>query len=334
MNTASRPARVLLVDDSALIRKLVQKHVDEDPRLQVVGTVGSVSEVRNGLVQRGPDVLLVDENLRDGLGTELVRELMTFSPVPVVLFSGSADAAMRRRARRAGVLRVLDKPGTVTQPAAAFWVELRAALRDAASASLPPIRAAERAPLVIGIAISTGGPQVVKRVLAELPADLPPIVLVQHMRETHLGLFAEQLDALTPVRVQLARPGAMLARGHCYVAPGGAQTRLARRGGALTLTLGPPDPVSGHVPSGDALLYSIAFSVGGASVGAVLTGMGSDGAAGLLAMRRSGAATIAQDQATSAVYGMPRVAADLGGVQRVVPLQGIAQALISAARHR
>lgn len=330
MNTPWRPLRVLLVDDSALVRKLARDHIDADERLEVVGIAPSISRARDAMIAGGPDVLLVDQNLGDGNGVELIRELMSTSPIPTVLFSGSVDPDLRRQALRVGAVAVVQKPSSLNQQPG-FWTGLCRTLREAAQTRLRFLPPPGGAPRVIGIAISTGGPPVVRRILSELPASLPPIVVVQHMRDGFIQQFAHQLDRVTPIRVVVAEHRQVLRPGWCYIAPGRHQTRVIPMGRALSIHLGPPEPISGHVPSGDALLYSIAFGVGGASVGAVLTGIGADGAAGLLAMRRAGAQTFAQDEATSTVFGMPRVAAEYGAAGRVVPLEGIASALQSTA---
>ncbi|HHO52779.1 MAG TPA: response regulator [Deltaproteobacteria bacterium] len=330
MNTPWRPLRVLIADSSALARRLARQQIDADERLEVVSVVPSLGQLRDAMVTSGPDLILVEEEIGGHSGIALIRQLMTTSPIPSVLLSGSVDADLRRRAARAGIVGVVEKPASLNRQDA-FWERLRQTLRSAARAHIPRLPPSGQAPRVIGIAISTGGPPVVRYILSELPATLPPIVIVQHMRDAFIGQFAEQLDRVTPIRVVVAEHRQVLRPGWCYIAPGGHQTRVNADGNTLRTCLGPPQPVSGHLPSGDALLYSIAYSVGGASAGAVLTGIGLDGAAGLLAMRRAGAQTLAQDKATSTVFGMPRVAAEYGAAARVVSLTDVPGALKSTA---
>ena len=281
------------------------------------------------LVLTAPDVVLLDQNLPGKSGQELARWLMTRCPLPIVLFTSAWSESLRRRAMEQGAIEVLAKPSSMDHQDG-FWDKLMNTLINAWRA---PVRRLQRPPgraVVVGIAVSTGGPPVVKQVLSELPEAMPPIVIVQHMREGFLAAFASQLDDASPLRVKLASDGEDLKPGWAYVAPPNHQTLVVGQQGRMELKLGPGDPVSGHVPSGDVLLSSIAWTVGGRGVGVVLTGMGHDGAAGLLAMRRAGAPTIAQDRETSTVYGMPKAAADNGGAAKIVPLGGISRAILAA----
>lgn len=329
--TAWRPLRVLVVDDSAMVRKLVRMRLQEGGRLEVVGLAHSGEDAIRQMVLSAPEVMLIDEHLPGMNGTDFARKLMARCPIPTVMFSGRFDEDLCRRAAQSGVVKVLPKPSGMTD-ASAFWTELRDVLQEAASTRIRMLAPPARTPLVIGIAVSTGGPPVVRRVLSELPDDLPPIVIVQHMRKGFVHGFVAQLDATSRMTVTVGRDGAPLEAGHCYVAPDERQCMVVGNHGRLELKLGDSQPVSGHTPSGDALLSSIACTVGGRAVGAVLTGMGADGASGLLTMRRSGCHTLAQDQGTSTVYGMPRAAAENGAARQVVPLESIASTILRAVR--
>lgn len=328
--TAWRPLRVLVVDDSAMVRKLVRSRLQTAGRLEVVGLAHSSEEAIRQMVLTAPEVLLVDEHLPGMNGTEFVRKVMARCPIPSVMFSSRADAEMRERAAQAGVYKVLAKPSGLNG-AEDFWSALGEALLEASGSRINRLPMPSAAPLVIGIAVSTGGPPVVQRVLSELPPDLPPIVIVQHMRAGFTDNFVNQLRADAAMPVSLGHDGAPLLPGHAYVAPDGQQCMVVGNRGRLYLKLGGAGLVSGHTPSGDALLSSIAFTVGGRCVGVVLTGMGTDGASGLLTMRRAGGRTIAQDQGTSTVYGMPKAAAEKGAAGKVVALESLARSIAQAA---
>ena len=330
MATAWRPLRVLVVDDSAMIRKLVRLKLQQGGRLEVVGVAASGEDAIRQMVLTAPEVMLLDEHLPGMNGSDFLRKLMSRCPIPAVIFSGRADDDLRRRAKQWGASAVVQKPGALTD-AETFWSELQRTLIDASRAPLRPVQGTSGAPLVIGIAVSTGGPAAMRQLIAELPANLPPIVVVQHMRDGYIAGYAAQLDHAARLQVRLARDGESLQPGVCYVAPNGHQTLVVGNRGRLHLKFGTDQPVSGHVPSGDALLSSIACTVGSRAIGVVLTGMGNDGAAGLLTMRRAGCVTIAQDEHSSTVYGMPKAAAENGAARHVLPLSGIPNQLVRAA---
>ena len=329
--TTWRPLRVLVVDDSAMVRKLVRLRLEAQGRLEVVGLARSSEDAIRLMVLTAPEVLLIDENLPRMQGTELARRVMARCPMPCVIFSGQVTDDMRRRARQAGVFDVLAKPSGLSD-ANHFWRDVQDVLIRATEARIRPLGAPSAPALVIGIAVSTGGPPVVQRVLSELPPDLPPIVIVQHMRAGFTENFVHQLHGTANMPVRLGADHAPLLPGTAYVAPDGQQCMVVGQRGRLHLKLGAVEPVSGHTPSGDALLSSIACTVGGRAVGVVLTGMGSDGAAGLLTMRRAGCNTIAQDQATSTVFGMPKAAAENGAARMVVPVDALARTIARAVR--
>ena len=331
MSTVWRPLRVLVVDDSAMVRKLTRQRLQETGRLQVVGVASSGEAAIREMIVTAPEVMLLDENLPGMQGSDFLRKLMSRCPIPAVIFTGAYSEELKRRALKDGAVAVVSKPSAMSS-AGDFWEELRQTLLRASKAQIRAMPPSQAPPLVIGLAISTGGPPVVRRVLSELPPTLPPIVLVPHMRDAYVPAFAAQLDADSDLAVRLAREGEPLLRGHCYVAPPGHQCLVVGNQGRLEIMLGPGNQVSGHTPSGDALLSSIACTAGARSVGGVLTGMGADGAAGLLTMRRAGAATFAQDRDTSTVYGMPKAAAENGAARQVVPLDGIARTIVRCSR--
>ncbi len=334
----SRRVRVLIVDDSPTIRALLHATLGEDPEIEVVGEAGDPIEAREAIKTLNPDVLTLDVEMPNMNGLEFLERLMRLRPMPVVMVSTlthqGADAALE--ALELGAVDCIGKPGS---SGVGGFSELAAKVKIAAGARIQPrAPAAPAAPpsayapsdRIVALGASTGGVEALLRVVSTFPANCPPTVITQHMPASFTANFAARLDRHCAARVTLATDGAELRQGQIYLAPGGQHLRVGGRG-PLRCKLDSSDPVNGHRPSVDVLFQSVADAVGPRAVGVILTGMGRDGAAGLLAMRRAGAATLGQDEATSVVFGMPKAAADIGAVERQLPLYRLAQAALDAA---
>ena len=341
-----RPVRVLIVDDSALVRSLLERAFRQDAELEVVGTARNPYEARDLMVKLKPDVITLDIEMPRMDGISFMRKYMTVLPTPTVVFSSlvSPDSDLARRARDAGASEVVQKPAqNVAVNLAKLTGELARHVKSAARtgprkpatsqhAVTTPVTLGQTTDKVIGIGASTGGVAALGRLLPQFSAYTPGIVIVQHMPAGFTRDFAERLDAQCAVRVSEARDGDRVLRGHVLIAPGGdAHSEVHRVGGEYRVRLVKGPPVSGHAPSVDVLFESLAASVGSNAVGCLLTGMGADGARGLLAMRTQGSGTFAQAREDCAVWGMPAAAAALGAVQHFVPLAKMVSALIEAS---
>jgi len=358
---ARRPLDVLVVDDSALVRRVLAMAL---PRAGAVDvrTAPDPIVALDKIEQQRPDVILLDLRLPRMDGVTFVKQLMREVPIPVVVYAGVGDddAELMLRALHAGAVDVVCKPRVAIralfESAAAELVERLegaafARLGDRrhgrrgrtprpvriAGGSAPVVMASPRAmrrdDVVVAVGASTGGTEALVALLAGMPGDAPPIVIVQHMPEPFTTAFARRLDAIAAIEVRIAEHGALLAPGRALVARGDRHLRVDRgRDGRLCVRLDGARPVSRHRPSVDVLFESVAAAMSRHAVGVLLTGMGSDGASGLLAMRRRGAHTIAQDEATSVVFGMPRAAIRLGAAELVLPLERIAHAVLAHAR--
>jgi two-component system chemotaxis response regulator CheB len=333
--------RVLIVDDSATMRSLIANVLQRDPEIEVVGEAGDPYEAREAIKALNPDVITLDVEMPNMNGIDFLEKIMRLRPMPVVMVSTltvrGAEATLE--ALELGAIDCVAKPST---GGLEDFQELPFKVKAAAKARVRPLRladpaAAKPAPLehipdgrIIAIGSSTGGVEALINILSRFPANCPPTVITQHMPATFTKSFSERLDRLCAPKVAEARDGAPLEAGCVYVAPGGE--RHLEIGGAsqLRCRLVPGAPVNGHRPSVDVLFRSVAKAVGGRAVGAILTGMGRDGAEGLLALREAGARTFGQDEATSVVYGMPKAAFELGAVERQAPLDRLAAELLKA----
>jgi len=338
------PVRVVVVDDSATMRGLISACLRRDPQIEVVGTAGDPLEARQAIKALNPDVITLDIEMPNMNGLEFLEKIMRLRPMPVVMVSTltQAGAEATLKALELGAVDCLAKPTSVPGATDDF-AELSARVRAAAAARVRPRSEAvdsgarpAYAPSgeMVAIGSSTGGVEALLTVLAHYPENCPPTVITQHMPSTFTRNFAARLDRSTPAHVQEAYDDAPLEIGKVYLAPGGdAHLEVARAGG-LRCRLRPGEPISGHRPSVDALFRSVAQSAGSAALGVILTGMGRDGAQGLAAMRAAGAQTLGQDEATSVVYGMPRVAFDTGAVQRQAPIDKIGPLILNLTEKR
>ncbi|MFN8105567.1 MAG: chemotaxis-specific protein-glutamate methyltransferase CheB [Acidimicrobiia bacterium] len=341
--SAEAPVRVLIVDDSAVARRVLSSALDAYPGIEVAGTAPDAATAVAKIAALSPDVVTLDIEMPGTDGVTFLRELE--APVPVVIVSGQAAApAARARLVHLGAASVVAKPGGTT-PLTAVAQEVADAVFDAAARGPRPVvagggpatAACDRAPVVGGIEVvaigaSAGGTDAIAEVLRACRPDAVGTVIVQHMPEGFTAAYARQLDSTSVIAVSEARKGDVVARGRALLAPGGAHLAVRRRGAELVCDVHRGPSVNRHKPSVDVLFDSVAATAGPAAVGVLLTGMGSDGAAGLLRMREAGAHTIAQDEATSLVYGMPRAAAELGAAVTVCPLGDVAAAIGRASQ--
>ena len=326
--------RVLVVDDSPTMRALIRVVLENDPQIEVVGEAGDPLEARQAIKALDPDVLTLDVEMPNMNGIEFLEKLMRLRPTPVIMVSTltheGADAALA--ALELGAVDCVGKP---TAGAADGFSELAEKVKAAAGAKIQsrverpwagPLAGFSGGGRLVAIGSSTGGVEALIAVLSRFPANCPPTVITQHMPPRFTASFAQRLDRLCAPEVLEAFDGAPIKPGRIYLAPGGE--RHLEVGSGLRCVLKPADPVNGHRPSVDVLFHSVAAVSGRRSVGVILTGMGSDGARGLLALRQAGARTLGQDEASCVVYGMPRAAFALGAVERQAPIEKIAAAIL------
>lgn len=332
--------RVLIVDDSPTMRGLIAATLRTDPDIEIVGEAGDPLEARVAIKELDPDVVTLDIEMPNMSGLEFLERLMRLRPTPVVMVSTltqhGADETIAALA-----LGAVDCVGKPTGPGDREFRRLPEVVRAAAGARLQTLAPARSEPVaeyrpsgrVVALGASTGGVEALLQVISGFPANCPPTVITQHMPASFTPSFAARLDRTCAPQVTEARDGDKLETGRVYLAPGGAaHLKVERLGLDLRCRLVEDDLVSGHRPSVDVLFRSVAQACGGQAVAALLTGMGRDGADGLLTLRRAGAVTIAQDEATSVVFGMPRVAFEIGGAERQLPLGRIAPALLAATQ--
>ena len=334
--------RTLIVDDSPTMRALIAGMRSRDPDIEVVGAANGPHQAREMIKALDPDVITLDVEMPDMNGLDFLERVMRLRPMPVVMLSTltQAGADTTIRALELGAVECCAKPATncldprLAESVKAAASSRRIRVRDMAPAAPVPVANFNpRAGSLIAIGASTGGVEALIQVLSGFPANCPPTVIVQHMPATFTTSFAARLDRLSKPTVAEARHGQPLMPGHVYLAPGGTHhLEVGGTDGQYRARLIPDDPMSGHRPSVDRLFHSVAKNVGDKAVGAILTGMGRDGADGLLAMRRKGSFTVGQDQESCVVYGMPGVAQEVGAVTKQLTLTRVAPALIERCR--
>jgi two-component system, chemotaxis family, protein-glutamate methylesterase/glutaminase len=348
LQTTSRPVkRVLIAEDSATIRHHLISLINETPGIEVVGQARNGEEAIRLTAELRPDVVSMDIRMPIIDGLEATRRIMANTPKPVVVVSGlvERDVALSVRALDAGALAVVEKPPYRTHPDfEAKHVQLVKTLIAMSSVSVvrrgggplvpPQPTIAAPAPQdaqleVIGIGASAGGPSALSKVLGAFPADFPvPIVVVQHIPSEFIAGLARWLSQTTPLTVKVAQDYGVLRPGVVHLAPGDYHTHVIRSGGRLVTRLIAAKGEHHHQPAVDELFYSLAAQCGRHAVGIILTGMGTDGAQGLLAMKQAGAVTLAQDQASATVYGMPGAAVAQGAVKQIVSLAELPTAIL------
>jgi two-component system, chemotaxis family, protein-glutamate methylesterase/glutaminase len=340
----SNAVRVLVVDDSALMREMLCDILSSDPDVEVVGAVCDPFAARQKIKELNPDVLTLDIEMPRMDGLAFLDKIMTLRPMPVVMVSSltqeGAEATLN--ALEAGAVDFVAKPALNLQAGLQekrdeLIAKVKAAARArvqkrfASQAKVEPRRSARYSSTekIVALGASTGGVEATNHILKAMPADGPAILLTLHMPENFTASFARRLDSVCDIRVAEARDGDRVLPGHAYVAPGSAHLRLGRSGANYVCVVRGQERVSGHCPSVDVLFRSVAEAAGKSAIGAILTGMGKDGADGLLAMRRAGAQTLGQDEESCVVYGMPKVAAERGAVEAEVPLSRMADEILN-----
>ncbi|MDA1000878.1 MAG: chemotaxis-specific protein-glutamate methyltransferase CheB [bacterium] len=313
--------RVLIVENSDLMRSLYVRLLAQNPAIEVAGEAKNLAAAREMTLSLRPDVILLQIQMLDEETFTFLKSRMALSPIPVIAL-GAPENPGNLPYAECGVVGFLRKPvAIIGMELALFRDEL---IQEIQSAAHPhPDRGAPAAAFggtVVAIGSSTGGTEALRSILSRLPATFPPIVIVQHMAAHFIGLLANSLDSLSPLSVQEARPGDRLRPGNIYLAPGDLHMTIRKIGGDYEVRLQGGPKVWGCRPSIDLLFESVAQSAGKNAVGVILTGMGRDGARGLAQMKSAGAATFAQDEESSVVFGMPKEAIKAGGVDKVVGL--------------
>ncbi|MBB4104553.1 protein-glutamate O-methylesterase CheB [Allorhizobium borbori] len=343
-------ARVLVVDDSATMRGLITAVLNSDPEVSVVGQVGSAMEARAAIKELNPDVVTLDVEMPNMNGLEFLEKIMTLRPMPVIMVSSLTHhgAGATLAALEIGAFDCVGKPRPgEARPFGDLAEKVKAAARSqrprvarpagghAAPVPVPPAVSDYRVGhKVVAIGSSTGGVEALITVLQKFPANCPPTVITQHMPPSFTKSFAERLNRLCAPIVEEATDGARLEIGKVYLAPGGDRHLQVVNPSAPSCRLLEREPVNGHRPSVDVLFDSVAELAGRRAVGVILTGMGRDGASGLLKMRNAGAKTIGQNEKTCVVYGMPRVAYELGAVEQQLPLGSIGEEILKLTAAR
>ena len=352
-----QPCRVLIVDDSAVVRQILTEILASDPGIEVVGTAADPLLAREKIKRLAPDVITLDVEMPRMDGLAFLENLMRLHPLPVVMISSLTErgADTTLQALALGAVDFVSKPKLdVTRGLQGYADEI---IEKVKTASRSRVRALVRAPVapkltlastgtptaprpsqfrttdrLIAIGASAGGTEALRVVLEGLPADAPAVVMTQHLPATFSTAFAERLDRHSAMAVREATDGEAVLPGHAYLPPGGKHLRVIRDGARWRCRIDDGPPVNRHKPAVDVLFQSVAQSAGANAIGVILTGMGDDGARGLLQLRQAGAPTLVQDEATSVVWGMPGAAFKLGAAEEQLPLEKIAERLLALSR--
>ncbi len=336
--------RVLVVDDSALIRQLLTELLQQAPDIEVVGTARDPYDARERIKQLDPDVLTLDVEMPRMDGITFLRNLMRLRPMPVVMVSSLTEQGSEEtlQALELGAVDFVSKPRTdVSHGLEASAEEIIAKVRAAAQARVKALPSQARAPAaprahqrttdkVVAIGASTGGTVAIQRLLQGMPPNGPATLISQHMPGGFSSAFAQRLDGICPMAIHEAQDGQRVLPGHVFIAPGNYHLELRRDGSRYVCRVHQGEMVNRHRPSVDVLFDSVASAAGKNAVGVLLTGMGHDGAAGLGRMRAAGAHTIAQDEASSVVWGMPGAAVKAGAATEVLGVEAITEAILAA----
>jgi two-component system chemotaxis response regulator CheB len=345
----NNPIKALVIDDSAVMRQVISEILRQGEGICVVGSAPDPVAAEEMIERYHPDVLTLDVEMPRMDGLMFLEKLMRSHPMPVVMVSSLTEKGCQTtlRALELGAIDFVTKPKVdVASGTVKMAEEIIEKVKNAACAHIR--KSPNTAPAagnivkkstamiqttqqVVCIGASTGGTEALKELLVGLPADAPGIAIVQHMPAGFTHSFAERLDGLCRIRVKEAQDGDRVLQGHALLAPGGMHMAISRIGASYIARVGQGQPVNRHCPSVDVMFHSAARHVGGNAVGVILTGMGADGAKGMAAMKQAGARTIAQDESTCVVFGMPKEAIALGGVDHVLPLERIPGKILSLA---
>lgn len=338
-----KPIRVLVVDDSALMRKMIPQMIEREGSIQVVGTAMDGAFALEKIPDLAPDVITLDLDMPRMDGMETLRKIMRRHPLPTIVVSAHSreGASATFKALSFGAFDFVAKPHDPTTHMAEIAGELMAKIKVAAKSQLvrlpepaakakpkPEKQRLESPSRVVAIGVSTGGPQALQYVLSQLSADFPgAILIVQHMPEGFTSMFARRLDETCALEVKEAKPGDLIVRGRVLVCPGNKHMRVKHMPLSDVVVLTEGEKVNGHRPSADVLFNSVAQEFSDRSIGVLMTGMGEDGAEGLGTIKRQGGITIAQAEESCVVFGMPRVAIERGYATRIVTLDALANTL-------
>ncbi|HPO15430.1 MAG TPA: chemotaxis response regulator protein-glutamate methylesterase [Candidatus Hydrogenedentes bacterium] len=344
---STRPIRVLIVDDSATVRQVFANELARDPEIEVIGTAPDPYVARDKIVQLKPDVVTLDIEMPRMDGITFLRKLMQHYPLPVIIVSSLTPTGgeVALEALQAGAVDVMCKPGAAysvgdmsvqlidkIKAASRVSVQRRTASPAAAAATVQRLAMTRTTNKVIAMGASTGGTEALTQVLTAMPANAPGIVIVQHMPEVFTRSFADRLNTLCAIEVKEATNGDTVIPGKALIAPGNYHMLLRRSGASYYVEVKSGPLVTRHRPSVDVLFKSVARFAGRNAVGVIMTGMGADGADGMKEMHNNGAQTIAQDEASCIVYGMPKEAVARGGVDHVVSLDRIPRIALDLAQ--
>jgi len=331
--------RVLVVDDSIVFREILSRGISSDPNIEVVATANDPFDARDKIIEFEPDVMTCDVEMPKMNGIEFIKRLMPQYPLPVIVVSTVSSAVFD--AMNVGAIDFVTKPdGRLVKNVENFINEMIEKVKIASTAKVLHLKTGDSSQKIIGntnadankiiaIGASTGGTEAIYNVMKHLPKSIPGIVIVQHIPPDFSRMFAERLNTSTALEVKEARTGDYIEKGRVLVAPGDRHMRIKRVGNKYRVECFEGDKLNGHCPSVDVLFESVAKEAGNQAIGIILTGMGYDGAKGLLSMRRKGARTIGQDEGSSVVYGMPKVAFNIGAVEKQTSLEKIPKLIYS-----
>jgi two-component system chemotaxis response regulator CheB len=339
--------RVLIVDDSAIVRQTLTKELANDPEIEIVGAAPDPFVARDLIVQLKPDVVTLDIEMPRMDGLSFLRKLMKHYPLPVIILSSLAEHGSRvaLEALEIGAVEVMCKPGAAYS-IGSLSVELVEKIKSASKVDMVKLLAHQNSSTAKGTALamvgsthkvlvvgsSTGGVQAIEELIKGFPHNAPGTVIVQHMPAGFTKAFADRLSKVCQVVVKEAENGESIVNGKVLIAPGGLHTMVARSGAQYSVIVKDGPLINRHKPSVEPLFQSAAQHLGANAIGVMLTGMGNDGAKAMLALREAGALTIAQDEKSCIVYGMPRAAIEIGAAQQVLPLTDIAPFIIRSLR--
>ena len=332
--------RVLVVDDSIMFREVLSRGISSDPYIEVIATASDPFDARDKILMHKPDVMTCDVEMPKMNGIEFIQRLMPQYPLPVIVVSTISEAVFD--AMKAGAVDFVTKPDVKSVKSVENFInELITKVKIASTAKVAQLKQGdvpgkiasgrnnEAGSRIIAIGASTGGTEAIYNVLRLLPENTPGIVIVQHIPPVFSNMFAERLNNTTLLNVKEAQTGDYIEEGHVLVAPGDRHMKVKKIGEKYRVECFDGEKVNGHCPSVDVLFDSVAKEAGSGAIGVILTGMGYDGARGMLLMRRKGARTIGQDEQSCVVYGMPKVAFDIGAVEKQVTLENIPNVLFS-----
>jgi two-component system chemotaxis response regulator CheB len=340
--------RVLIVDDSALVRQILTKGLSKDPDIEVVDAAADPYIARDMIIKYNPDVMTLDVEMPRMDGVEFLRRLMPQKPMPAFMVSSLTQAGgkITLDALDAGAIDFVTKPASnIADGLTDMITDLQAKVKMAAKVNVAarvkskkdskpkPLQetaaSAESTDKVIAIGASTGGTEAIRQVVTRFPASAPGVVIVQHMPPGFTKMFAERLNEQSEMTVKEAVTGDRAMQGSVLIAPGDYHMKVVRSGGMYRVDCKQSEKVNGHRPSVEVLFDSVAKHVGSNAVAAILTGMGGDGGKAMVQIRKAGGRTLAQDEDTSVVFGMPKVAYEVGGAERLVPIHNIAQTILN-----